>query len=61
MFLDGEFIGGIDVVMELIENEEFDDMIPAACKRGSPAEEFTQTVEQSQVTLVVSSTLDAAG
>jgi Grx4 family monothiol glutaredoxin len=28
VFVNGEFVGGIDIICELIENDEFDEMIP---------------------------------
>ena len=28
VFINGEFVGGIDIVTELIENDEFDEMVP---------------------------------
>jgi Grx4 family monothiol glutaredoxin len=36
IFLNGKFVGGIDIVTELVENDEFDDMVPAASKPGTP-------------------------
>jgi monothiol glutaredoxin len=31
VYCDGQFVGGIDVVTELIEGGEFNDVIPAKC------------------------------
>ena len=31
-FINQKFVGGIDVIMELIENDEFDEMVPQSCK-----------------------------
>ena len=31
-FINQKFIGGIDVITELIEGEEFDEMVPDSCK-----------------------------
>ena len=36
VFIDGKFVGGIDVVTELIEENEFDEMMPDVCKKLSP-------------------------
>lgn len=36
LFIHGKFQGGIDVITELIENDEFDEMVPEACKKPTP-------------------------
>ena len=38
LFINQEFVGGIDVVTELIEGEEFDEIVPESCKALPPKE-----------------------
>jgi glutaredoxin-related protein len=33
IFLDGKFVGGVDIVTELIESGEFDEMVPKTAKK----------------------------
>lgn len=35
-------MGGVDIVIELIEAGEFDEMVPEDAKKRSPAEEFKE-------------------
>jgi hypothetical protein len=35
-------VGGIDVASELIEEGEFDEMMPKSCKKLSPADAFAE-------------------
>ena len=37
-FINQKFAGGIDVITELVENEEFDEIVPESCKTA-PAKE----------------------
>jgi glutaredoxin-related protein len=39
IFINGKFAGGIDVVSELIEEGEFDDMVPESCKPLAPKDQ----------------------
>lgn len=41
IYIEGQFVGGIDIVMELIEEGEFDEMIPKNCKK-LPADQALQ-------------------
>jgi len=38
VFINGKFVGGIDVITELIEEGEFDAMVPESCKPLPPKE-----------------------
>jgi len=38
IFINQKFIGGIDVLTELVENDEFDEIVPQQCK-PLPAQE----------------------
>ena len=39
VFLAGKLVGGVDIVCELIENEEFDAMVPEGARKPSPEQE----------------------
>jgi Grx4 family monothiol glutaredoxin len=42
IFVNGKFVGGLDVILELIEEGEFDEILPKECHKQS-AEEFFKT------------------
>jgi Grx4 family monothiol glutaredoxin len=42
IFLEGKFVGGVDIVTELIEGSEFDDMVPESAKKLNPLDEFKE-------------------
>ena len=54
MYIDGSFVGGIDVVSELISEGEFDDMMPASCKKLSPKESLTEFLTINKVVVFLS-------
>jgi Grx4 family monothiol glutaredoxin len=58
VFLDGKFIGGVDIVTDLIESEEFDEMVPQVCKKLSPIEEWKQVVSQNPVVALIEGTIE---
>ena len=51
--INGEFVGGIDIVLELIENDEFDEMMPKECKKLEPKAALAELVETNPVILFV--------
>lgn len=53
IFINGEFVGGIDVVSELIEEGEFDEMMPKSCKKLSPADAFAEFLVQNPVAVFI--------
>jgi len=53
VFINGEFVGGIDIVTELIENDEFDEMVPQSCKKLAPKDALTELIDQHPVILFV--------
>lgn len=53
VFLNGEFVGGVDIVTELIENGEFDDMVPKAAKKLPPSEEWPQILKDHKVLVII--------
>ena len=58
LFINQKFVGGIDVVTELIEGEEFDEMVPVSCKPLPPAEKFKQLLQQTKIVLILSGTVE---
>ena len=42
IFLGGKFVGGVDIVSELVEAGEFDEMVPHGAKKLSPLDEFKE-------------------
>jgi len=46
-------VGGIDIVCELIENDEFDEMIPKECKKLDPKDALAELVATNPVILFV--------
>lgn len=42
IFINGKFIGGLDIVTEMIEQQEFDDVVPESCKKLSPEAELKE-------------------
>jgi len=49
IFVQGNFVGGADIVCELIENEEFDEMVPQDCKKWSVKDELNLIMEAFNV------------
>ena len=54
VFIDGSFVGGIDVVTELIEDGEFDEMMPASCKKLPPKEALVEFLAMNKVVVFLS-------
>ena len=49
VYIDGSFVGGIDVITELISEGEFDEMMPASCKKLSPKEALAEFLSLNKV------------
>lgn len=56
--MNGKFVGGVDIVTELIENEEFDDMVPKECKKLSPREEWNSLIKQYRVVALIEGSVE---
>ena len=54
--IDKKFVGGIDVVTELIENDEFDEMIPKSCKPLPPKEQALKVACENKIVLLLNGT-----
>ena len=59
MFLNQKFVGGIDVVTELLEEDEFDSMVPQQCKALSPEESVKKILAESKVLLLIKGSLES--
>jgi hypothetical protein len=42
VFVGGKFVGGVDIVTELVEGGEFDSMVPATARKPAPQEEVKE-------------------
>lgn len=58
IFLSGKFVGGVDIVTELIEGGEFDDMVPQAAKKLPPLDEFKELLTQHKVVALIEGQAD---
>ena len=38
----GKFVGGVDIVCELVESQEFDSIVPATARKPAPQEEVKE-------------------
>lgn len=54
VYIDGTFVGGIDVVTELISEGEFDEMMPASCKKLSPRDALAEFLSVNKVVVFLS-------
>lgn len=57
MFINQKFAGGIDVVTELLENDEFDEMVPASCKALAPKEQVQKILADNNMVLLINGSL----
>lgn len=53
VFINSKFVGGIDVVSELIEEGEFDEMIPEECKKVSSASKIDDYLNSVSVLALI--------
>eukprot|EP00350_Pseudokeronopsis_sp_OXSARD2_P002647 CAMPEP_0170544004 /NCGR_PEP_ID=MMETSP0211-20121228/2926_1 /TAXON_ID=311385 /ORGANISM="Pseudokeronopsis sp., Strain OXSARD2" /LENGTH=223 /DNA_ID=CAMNT_0010847539 /DNA_START=216 /DNA_END=887 /DNA_ORIENTATION=- len=58
VFINGSFTGGVDVVCQLIEENEFDELIPAICKKQTPKQELEDLLRQNKVLALINGTID---
>lgn len=49
MFIESKFVGGIDVISELISEGEFEDMIPDKCKPLSPKDALKEFMSEHKI------------
>mmetsp|Transcript_18228 Transcript_18228/g.20401 ORF Transcript_18228/g.20401 Transcript_18228/m.20401 type:complete len:444 (+) Transcript_18228:1-1332(+) len=59
VFVNKEFIGGIDVIDGLVEEDEFLDSIPKECKKLPPIEVFDQMLTSFDVVILIEGTAEA--
>lgn len=55
VYIDGKFVGGIDVVSELIEDGDFIEMVPEHCRAQSETEKFKYLLKSSPVVALIDS------
>ena len=56
-FINGKFAGGIDVLTELVENDEFDEMVPQSCKPLPPSEQIKSIIAENQIVILINGSL----
>ena len=56
--MNGTFIGGVDIVMELIEGDEFDSMVPTICKKKQPEDEISDCLKEHKVVALIKGIID---
>jgi glutaredoxin-related protein len=49
IFINGSFVGGVDVVCDLISEGEFEEMIPDACRPLPPKEALTEFLKANRL------------
>lgn len=49
IFINGSFVGGVDVVCDLITEGEFDEMIPDACRPLPPGEALKEFLKSNRL------------
>ena len=53
VYVNGEFQGGLDVVLELIEEGDFDDVLPDFCKKLAPKDALKEFIAANKVVIFV--------
>lgn len=59
VFLNGELVGGVDIVTDLIDSGEFSAMVPASCKALSPLEAFQALLASNPVVALLDGTVES--
>lgn len=52
-------MGGIDVIGELVEEKEFDEMVPQSCKALSPEEKVKKTLADNKLVILINGSIEA--
>lgn len=60
MFINQKFIGGLDIVLDLIDGEELDGMIPESCK-SNPVSKAKRILEQSKLVVLINGSIENPG
>lgn len=57
IFINQKFIGGLDIVTDLIDGEEFDEMVPETCKQLRPAAKARQIVDRNALVALINGSI----
>lgn len=60
IFINGSFVGGVDVVCELISEGEFEEMIPEQCKPLAPKEACMEMLKANRLICLMKEKCDIA-
>ena len=55
--MDGQFVGGVDIVCDLIESGEFDAMVPKSARPLPPLEDFQLLLHDNPVVALIQGTV----
>ena len=58
VYINQKFVGGIDVVQELVDEGEFDEMVPQSCKALSPEERVKKTLADNKLVILIKGSID---
>lgn len=58
IYLNGKFVGGVDIVTELIETGEFDFMVPEKARKPAPEVEVRELLAQHKVLVLIEGTTE---
>lgn len=58
IYIEGKFVGGIDIAMELIEEGEFDDMVPKSCKKLPADQALQYLMSENNVLVAINGSID---
>ena len=53
VYINGQFAGGLDTLLEMIEEGEFDEMMPEVCKKPDPKAELAELIQSNRIAVIV--------
>ena len=56
IFIDGKLVGSTEIVFDLVEKDEFLELIPSECIKANSLERIKMTIEKSVVVLFIKGT-----
>jgi len=58
VYVNQKFVGGAEIILSLIESNEFIDMIPAECIKTNSLERITKALHQSPIVVFIKGTIE---
>lgn len=59
VFINQKFVGGIDIVSELMEGDEFDEMVPENCKPLKPEEKMKNILAENPLVALINGSIES--